>query len=81
MIMTAEPQQNPEGLAAANSLQDVGRRLLQQVGLPEPTDEEIERAIEENDKFIRALESIRDRAQFGESDIGYAETAGNGQAA
>jgi alcohol dehydrogenase class IV len=81
LIAATEPQQDPKGLAAANSLHEVGRRLLQQVGLPEPLDKQIEQAIEANDKFIQALEHIKDTAlQFEELGNGYAETAGNGQA-
>jgi hypothetical protein len=52
MIMTAEPQQNPTG---ANSMQEIGMRLLQSIGVIEPTDSQIEAAIEANDRFIEQL--------------------------
>jgi hypothetical protein len=79
LIAAREPEQKPEGFAAANSLHDVGRRLLQQVGLPEPLDEQIAQAIEENDKFISALEAIRDSAlQFEELTNGNAAPIGTG---
>jgi hypothetical protein len=67
LIAATEPQQEQKGLAGANSMQEVGRRLLQQVGLPEPTDEEIKQAILANDVFIAQLEQIRDRFLIGES--------------
>jgi hypothetical protein len=78
LIMSAEPEQKAEGLAAANSMHEVGARLLQQVGVIEPTDEQIEQAIEANDKFISALEQIRDAAGFGDLTNGNANTIGPG---
>jgi hypothetical protein len=65
LIMSAEPQQKAEGFAADTSMQAVGRRLLQSVGVIEPTDAEIEQAIMANDQFIARLEQIRDAAAFG----------------
>jgi hypothetical protein len=78
LIMSSEPQQNAKGLAAANSMEEVGRILLQQVGLPEPTAEEIEQAIQANDLFLEQLEAIKDRAQFGEATNGHANPTGAG---
>ena len=49
--------------AQANSMQDIGRKLLQSVGFSEPDDVSIAAAIEANDAFIERLETIRDRAQ------------------
>jgi hypothetical protein len=49
------------------------RKLLQSIGLNDPTDEQIEGAIQANDKFIAQLEQIRDRAQFGGADNGNAQ--------
>jgi hypothetical protein len=58
--------------ATANSMQDIGRKLLQSVGFASPDDASIQAAIEANDKFIAKLEAIRDTAaQFGESGNGY----------
>jgi tetrahydromethanopterin S-methyltransferase subunit G len=47
----------------ANSMQDIGKRLLQSVGLSEPDSLSIAAAIEANDVFIARLEAIRDGAQ------------------
>jgi hypothetical protein len=74
MIMTAEPQQKADGFASDTSMEAVGRRLLQSVGMVEPDDAAIAAAIFANDRFLEALESIRDRAPFGEA------TNGNGAA-
>jgi hypothetical protein len=49
--------------ATANSMQDIGRKLLQSVGFASPDDASIQAAIEANDAFIERLEAIRDRAQ------------------
>src|SRR5262245_44869084 len=47
----------------ARSMQDIGRKLMQSVGIREPSDDLIQQAIEANDAFIERLEAIRDRAQ------------------
>ena len=64
LIAATEPQSQPDGFAGANSSEDIGRRLLQSIGVPEPLDEQIEAAIEANNAFIAKLEAIRDRAAF-----------------
>ena len=46
-----------------NSMQDIGKKLLQSVGFASPDDVSIQAAIEANDVFIAQLEQIRDRAQ------------------
>jgi hypothetical protein len=46
----------------AKSMQDIGLRLLQSVGLKEPDSLSIAAAIEANDEFIAKLEAIRDKA-------------------
>jgi hypothetical protein len=78
LIMSAEPQQDPTGLAGANTMEEVGRKLLQSIGLIEPTDEQIEAAIEANDKFVARLEAIRDTALQFEEELtnGNAELGG-----
>jgi hypothetical protein len=48
---------------SANSMQDIGRKLLQSVGFSEPDDASIAAAIEANDAFVERLEAIRDAAQ------------------
>jgi hypothetical protein len=57
----AEP--NKIDFNTANSMQDIGRKLLQSVGFASPDDASIQAAIEANDVFIARLEAIRDRAQ------------------
>jgi hypothetical protein len=47
----------------AQSMQDIGRKLLMSVGLQEPDDVSINEAIEAKDAFISRLETIRDRAK------------------
>src|SRR6266511_4097442 len=53
----------PIDFAQTNSMQDIGRKLLQSVGFASPDDVSIQAAIEANDVFIAQLEQIRDRAQ------------------
>ena len=53
----------PIDFAQANSMQDLGRKLLQSVGFASPDDVSIQAAIEANDAFIGRLEAIRDNAQ------------------
>jgi hypothetical protein len=57
----AEP--NKIDFNTANSMQDIGRKLLQAVGFASPDDVSIQAAIEANDVFIARLEAIRDKAQ------------------
>ena len=45
------------------NMQEIGRKLLQQVGFRDPDDVSIQQAIEANDLLIATLEQIRDRAQ------------------
>ncbi len=52
-----------QGFAQATSMKDVGKRLLQSIGLNEPDDAAIAEAIEANDAFVQRLESIKDKAQ------------------
>jgi hypothetical protein len=48
----------------AQSMQDIGRKLLLSVGLPEPHDDvAVREAIEAKDAFIERLEAIRDRTK------------------
>jgi len=48
---------------SAQSLQDIGRKLLQSIGFKEPDDVSIAAALVLNDTFISGLEQIRDKAQ------------------
>ena len=58
-----EQQPNPQDFSTAQSMQDIGRKLLQSIGFASPDDVSIQAAIELNDKFIAGLEAIRDAAQ------------------
>jgi hypothetical protein len=48
---------------SANSMHEIGERLLQSVGFASPDEDSIQAAIEANDAFIEQLEAIRDAAQ------------------
>jgi len=52
-----------QDFSTANSMQDIGRKLLQSVGLASPDDVSIQAAIEANDAFIARLQAIRDGAK------------------
>jgi phage terminase small subunit len=58
-----KPQADPQDWTAAQSMQDIGRKLLQSIGFTEPDDLSVAAAIEANDAFIARLEVIRDAAQ------------------
>jgi phage terminase small subunit len=58
-----KPQDNPQDWNAAQSMQDIGRKLLQSIGYAAPSDADIALAIEANDIFVAELERIRDAAQ------------------
>jgi hypothetical protein len=45
------------------NMQEIGRKLLEQVGFRDPDDVSIQQAIEANDLLIVTLQQIRDRAQ------------------
>src|SRR6516225_9324435 len=57
------PDPNHIDFKSAQSLQDIGRKLLQSVGFKEPDDVSIAAAIEANDTFIDRLKAIREAAQ------------------
>jgi hypothetical protein len=58
LIAASEPPR--DGFDAADTMEELGRKLLQSVGLPEDaaTSEMIERAIEANDRLIDELSRI-----------------------
>jgi hypothetical protein len=58
-----EESAKPIDFTRADSMQDIGRKLLQSVGFKEPDDVSIQAAIEANDAFIDRLQQIRDSAQ------------------
>jgi hypothetical protein len=57
LIAATEPASVTD-FSVCNSMQDIGRKLLQSVGVNEPTDEMVEQAIAANDAFIARLEEI-----------------------
>ena len=61
--ITPDESAKPIDFAQANSMQDIGRKLLQSVGFASPDDVSIQAAIEANNAFIDRLETIRDNAQ------------------
>jgi hypothetical protein len=58
---TNEPD-NPNDYSTANSMEDIGRKLLQSVGFAAPDDASIQEAVEANNKFIARLEEIKANA-------------------
>ena len=57
------PEPNHIDFNSAQSMQDIGRKLLQSIGFKEPDDASIREAIELNDTFIDGLQAIHQRAQ------------------
>jgi len=56
LIAQTEP---PAGIFdQAKSMEDIGRGLLVQVGLTDPSDAQIEKAIQANDELVARLEAI-----------------------
>jgi len=62
-LSVEQPPSTSVDFSSANSMQDIGRKLLQSVGFASPDDPSIQAAIEANDAFIARLEAIRDAAQ------------------
>jgi hypothetical protein len=60
LITATEPK--PDGFNECQSMEDLGRKLLQSIGLNDPTEDQIEAAVEANNALIASLEAIRDRA-------------------
>jgi hypothetical protein len=58
-----EREENKLDFQSAQSLHEIGERLLQSVGFREPDEDSIQQAIEANDTLIATLEAIRDAAQ------------------
>jgi hypothetical protein len=57
------PDPNHIDFNSAQSMQDIGRKLLQSIGFKEPDDASIREAIELNHTFIDGLQAIHQRAQ------------------
>src|SRR5262245_44622039 len=62
-LVVDQPPNTSVDFSSANSMQDIGRKLLQSVGFASPDVVSIAAATEANDAFIERLEAIRDRAQ------------------
>ena len=58
-----EPNGKQVDFNSAQSMQDIGRKLLQSIGFKEPDDVSIKAAIEANNAFIAQLEAIAEQAQ------------------
>jgi hypothetical protein len=58
-----EQEHKPQEFSSADSMKDIGRKLLRSIGFASPDDVSIQAAIEANDAFIAKLEAIRDSAQ------------------
>ncbi len=53
----------PQDFNSAQSMNDIGRKLLQSIGFTQPDDLSVAAAVEANNAFIERLEAIRNRAQ------------------
>jgi terminase small subunit-like protein len=62
-LIVDQPPNTSVDFSSANSMEDIGRKLLQSVGFASPDDVSIKAAIEANDAFVAKLEAIRDSAQ------------------
>jgi hypothetical protein len=61
--LDGKPEDNPQQLEATDSTRDIGRKLLQSVGLREPDADSVRQAVEANDIFVSTIEAIARRAQ------------------
>jgi len=61
-FITENVQLSETDFNSAQSMTDIGRKLLQSMGLREPDDASIAEAVEANDAFIDALRGICERA-------------------
>jgi hypothetical protein len=62
-LIVDQPPNTSVDYNSANSMQDIGRKLLQSVGFSSPDDASIATAIEANNAFVRRLEEISATAQ------------------
>jgi hypothetical protein len=58
--MDATPEKPAHSFKDAQTMQDIGERLLISVGLKQPSPDAISQAIEANNAFVARLEAIRD---------------------
>jgi tetrahydromethanopterin S-methyltransferase subunit G len=58
-----QPANTQTDYNSAQSMQDIGRKLLQSIGFASPDDLSIKRAVEANDVFVDTLQAIYQEAQ------------------
>src|SRR5215471_13112586 len=63
IVKNGNPNPDRIDFTTAQSMQEIGRKLLQSIGFKEPDDASIREAIEANDVFIDTLQAIHQRAQ------------------
>jgi len=68
LVATLKPAADPNDLRLAQTSRELGCSLLISVGLPAPTDEQIDAAVIANDRFVQTLEQIRDDAGYAPPD-------------
>jgi hypothetical protein len=61
--LASEQPHEPTNFKQCRSMQDIGKRLLQSVGLSSPDDASVAEAVALNDQFVAGLEKIVQRAQ------------------
>lgn len=59
-VLAESDPPNPNSLRDAQSMHDIGERLLRSIGVSEPTAKQVTEAIAANDVFVATLEKIRD---------------------
>jgi len=58
LIAATEPRSDDDGFNSCQSMEELGRKLLQSVGFSDPDDASIEDAIKANDTFVERLKAI-----------------------
>src|SRR5262245_49760681 len=69
LIMATEPPAEGIDFKNAQSMHEIGTKLLQSFGVHEPDEDSIQRAIEANDTFVSTLKNIAALAQASEDEI------------
>src|SRR5262245_41324953 len=69
LIMATEPPAEGIDFKNAQSMHEIGTKLLQSFGVPEPADIFVEQAIAANDQFVLTLKNIAACAQADEGQI------------
>jgi hypothetical protein len=63
LIMSAEPPIKGIDFNDANSMEELGLKLLQSIGFSDPDEDSIQAAIKANNDFVAKLQAIRARAE------------------